>query len=125
GPGCRELNDDLDEIEPTSREDHAALFTALAERGTAVDRMIHFWSAPGPEATRLDENLERGVHALTMLGQAVLARPGAGRVNVLYVFANSGGVATPEHRGSAGSPARSAWTARCSPTAPSSSPGPT
>jgi len=102
GSGFRELNDDLYEIEPTSREDHAALFTALAERGTAVDRMIHFWSAPGPEATRLDENLERGVHALTMLGQAVLARPGAGRVNVLYVFANSGGVATPEHRGVGG-----------------------
>ncbi|TXI48906.1 MAG: SDR family NAD(P)-dependent oxidoreductase [Lysobacter sp.] len=86
-------------LDPSSSEDFAKLFEALAASGRMPDAIAYAWNdavaIDEPEA--LQAALERGVYGLLRLSQALLDRKPSERVRLAYVYAGEPGAYAPQH----------------------------
>ncbi len=81
GHGFRELAQGSYEIDPRRREDYSALFARLAGSGMHPSRIVHLWNVVGGPG----ETLDRGLHSLLYLAQALGERAGEEPVRVTVV----------------------------------------
>ncbi|HEX7243559.1 MAG TPA: type I polyketide synthase, partial [Longimicrobiaceae bacterium] len=83
GYGFRELAPGTYEIDPRRREDYTALLARVAGTGRTLRRVVHLWSVAGGPGDALD----RGLHSLLYLAQALGERGGESPVELTVVTA--------------------------------------
>ncbi len=81
GYGFRELARGSYEVDPRRREDYSALFARLAGTGRSPRRIVHLWNVVGGPG----ETLDRGLHSLLFVAQALGERASGDPVEVTVV----------------------------------------